>query len=104
MNDNNSVHCLRMFRRSEGGEGDGVTTGLQAFHDGDFDQAMAEAGPATKENINDAMGAYIAMFHESFFILDGPSISVSKEELYRWLDWCVFYGRPRDEYPDAEKD
>ena len=54
-------------------------TGLQVFYDGDFDQAMEEAGPATKENINDAMGAYIAMFHESFFLIDGPSISVSNE-------------------------
>ena len=78
-------------------------TGLQVFYDGDFDQAMEEAGPATKENINDAMGAYIAMFHESFFLIDGPSISVSNEELYRWLNWCVFYGRPRHEYPLAER-
>ena len=78
-------------------------TGLQVFYDGDFDQAMEEAGPATKENINDAMGAYSAMFHESCFLIDGPSISVSNEELYRWLNWCVFYGRPRDEYPLAER-
>ena len=59
---------------------------------------------ATKEHIDDWFGAYSATFHESFFILDGPSISVSDEEVYRWLNWCVFYGRPRDEYPDAEKD
>ena len=79
-------------------------TGLQAFYDGDFDQWMEEAGSATKEHIDDCFGAYSATFHESFFILDGPSISISDEEVYRWLNWCVFYGRPRDEYPDAKKD
>ena len=65
---------------------------------------MAEAGPATREHVDDTLGAYSATFHAPFFLIDGPSVSVSKEELYRWLNWRVFYGRPRDEYPDAEKD
>ena len=65
---------------------------------------MAEAGPATREHVDDTLGAYSATFHAPFFLIDGPSVSASKEELYRWLNWRVFYGRPRDEYPDAEKD
>ncbi len=50
------------------------------------------------------MGAYVKMFKEPFFLIDGPSINVSDEELYRWLNWCIFYGKPRDEYPEANKD
>ncbi len=79
-------------------------TGLQTFYDGDFDQAMEESGPMAREKLDESMGAYVKMFKEPFFLIDGPSINVSDEELYRWLNWCIFYGKPRDEYPEANKD
>ncbi|HCH21541.1 MAG TPA: hypothetical protein DEW10_01740, partial [Bifidobacterium sp.] len=66
--------------------------------------AMEEPGPMTREKLDESMGAYVKMFKEPFFLIDGPSINVSDEELYRWLNWCIFYGKPRDEYPEANKD
>lgn len=55
-------------------------------------------------SLGDLLDDYASTFHAAFFIMgeDGPY--VGKKELRRWLNWCLFYGRPREEYPLANTD
>ncbi|RSX52417.1 hypothetical protein [Bifidobacterium callimiconis] len=54
--------------------------------------------------LGDLLTSYAHVFHEAFFNMgeDGPY--VGEKKLRDWLNWCIFYGRPRDEYPFAAKD
>ena len=81
------------------------TQGLDVFYDGDFEQFLAEDHDATtlKKDIDDALGTYCGMFHGPFFNIEDTSINVSDEELYRWVSWCIFYGRSKEEYPLANQ-
>ena len=82
------------------------TQGLDVFHDGDFEQFLAEDHDETTLNkdTDEALGTYCRMFHGPFFNIEDTSISVSDEELYRWVSWCIFYGRSKDEYPLANRE
>ncbi|PJM75032.1 hypothetical protein [Bifidobacterium simiarum] len=55
-------------------------------------------------SLGDLLEEYANVFHAAFFIMgeDGPY--VSDKELRDWLNWCVFYGKPRDEYPLTNQD
>lgn len=82
------------------------TQGLDVFYDGDFEQFLAEDHDATtlKNDTDDASITYCRMFHEPFFNIEDTSINVSDEELYRWVSWCIFHGRSKDEYPLANEE
>jgi hypothetical protein len=82
------------------------TQGLDVFHDGDFEQFLAEDHDETTLNkdTDEALGTYCRMFHGPFFNIEDTSINVSDEELYRWVSWCIFYGRSKDEYPLANRE
>ena len=74
------------------------TQGLDVFHDGDFEQFLAEDHDETTLNkdTDEALGTYCRMFRGPFFNIENTSISVSDEELYRWVSWCHSRtGRPR---------
>lgn len=79
--------------------------GLNALYDGNFEQFLAEDHDAStlKEDTDDALGTYHHMFHEPFFNIEDNSINVSDDELYRWVSWCIYYGRSKDEYPLANQ-
>lgn len=49
----------------------------------------------------DLLTAYAVSQGVGFFDIEDNSINVTPEELRRWLLWCVYYGRPKDEYPLA---
>ncbi|NMM99735.1 hypothetical protein G1C96_0313 [Bifidobacterium sp. DSM 109958] len=55
-------------------------------------------------SLGDLLSDYAHTFHAAFFVMgeDGPY--VTDKELRDWLNWCVFYGKPRNEYPLANKD
>lgn len=36
-----------------------------------------------------------------FFDIEDTSINVTDDELRRWVLWCVYYGKPKEEYPLA---
>lgn len=82
------------------------TQGLDVFYDSDFEQFLAEDHDAAtlKKDTDDALRTYCSMFHEPFFNIEDTSINVSDEELYRWVSWCIFYGRSKDEYPLANRE
>lgn len=82
------------------------TQGLDVFYDGDFEQFLTEDHDETtlKKDTDDALGTYCGMFHGPFFNIEDTSINVSDEELYRWVSWCIFYGRSKDEYPLANRE
>lgn len=82
------------------------TQGLGVFYDSDFEQFLAEDHDAAtlKKDTDDALRTYCSMFHEPFFNIEDTSINVSDEELYRWVSWCIFYGRSKDEYPLANRE
>ena len=80
-----------------------MAVGLGEWYDGDFDQWMMES-PYSKMSYFDDLGTYSVMFHEPFFDIEGPCTTASEEEIYRWLQWCIFYGKPKEEYPDKPKD
>lgn len=75
--------------------------GLNVAYHGDFERFLAEDHDATtlKKDTADALGVYCVMFHKPFFNTEDNSISISAEELYRWVSWCIYYGRSKDEYP-----
>ncbi|MUH60579.1 hypothetical protein [Bifidobacterium canis] len=79
--------------------------GLNVLYDGNFEQFLAEDHDAStlKEDTDNALGTYCRMFHEPFFNIEENSIRVSAEELYRWVSWCIYYGRSKDEYPLANQ-
>lgn len=81
-------------------------TGLRASYDGDFEQYLAEKHNAAplKRNLAEALITYCGMFHGPFFNIENTSsTNISDEELYRWVSWCIFYGRSKDEYPLANQ-
>ena len=82
------------------------TQGLDVFYDSYFEQFLAEDHDAAtlKKDTDDALRTYCSMFHEPFFNIEDTSINVSDEELYRWVSWCIFYGRSKDEYPLANRE
>ena len=82
------------------------TQGLDVFYDSDFEQFLAKDHDAAtlKKDTDDALRTYCSMFHEPFFNIEDTSINVSDEELYRWVSWCIFYGRSKDEYPLANRE
>ncbi|RYQ09082.1 hypothetical protein PG2093B_1366 [Bifidobacterium pseudolongum subsp. globosum] len=82
------------------------TQGLDVFYDGNFEQFLAEDHDAAtlKQDTDDALVTYCGMFHGPFFNIEDTSINVSDEELYRWVSWCIFYGRSKDEYPLANRE
>ncbi len=82
------------------------TQGLDVFYDGDFEQFLAEDHDATtlKQDTSAALRSYCRMFHGPFFNIENTSsTNISDEELYRWVSWCIFYGRSKEEYPLANQ-
>lgn len=53
-------------------------------------------------SVGDLLTWYSNRFQEAFFDEEGPESRVSDEELTRWLNWCLYYGKPRDEYPPMQ--
>ena len=51
--------------------------------------------------IGDLSTAYFVSQGVGFFDIEDTSINVTNKELRRWLLWCVYYGKPKDEYPLA---
>lgn len=70
------------------------------FWDGDFDSFAADKSAS----IEDSLVAYAHMFHQPFFDIEEQGPFVTDDELHRWVSWCLFYGKPRDEYPLANQD
>ncbi|KAA8831459.1 hypothetical protein EMO89_01620 [Bifidobacterium tissieri] len=70
------------------------------FWDGDFDSFVAN----DTDRVEEALVAYAHMFGRPFFNIEEQGPYVSDDELKRWVDWCLYYGKPRDEYPLANKD
>lgn len=75
--------------------------GFKDFYDGDFEQFLAEdhTSETGEQDARNAMLDYAIMFHEPFINLCEPPVTASMEELYHWASWCIFYGRPKNEYP-----
>lgn len=49
-----------------------------------------------KMNLAEALTVYCGMFHGPFFNIEDTSISIRNDkELYRWVSWRFFYGRPK---------
>lgn len=46
---------------------------------------------------------YHGIFHEPFLNIEDTSVDVSDEQLYRWICWCIFYGKSKKEYPLANQ-
>lgn len=78
--------------------------GLQEFYDGDFEQWMQEQdSESLKDEIDSSMRSYHTLFGEAFFCIGKPMPTYENDEaLNRWVNWCIFYGRPKDEYPGAK--
>ena len=54
-------------------------------------------------SLGDRLTDYANLFHGAFFHVAEQGPFATERELKHWLDWCLFYGRPRDEYPLAEE-
>lgn len=67
---------------------------------GDFDSFCADKSLTTSQLLD----AYADMFHRAFFRRGVSESKMSDEQLERWLNWCLYYGRPREDYPLAGKD
>ncbi len=86
--------------------------GLQVHYHGDFEQFLEEGrheGPMQRK-LNSLAQCFHAMFHRpSYFLNEHDQIIneydpiIPDEDLYRWLGWCIYYGRPKEEYPDAQR-
>ena len=70
------------------------------FWDGDFDSFVAD----DSASMGDLLEAYAHMFHRPFFNIEAQGPFVTDDELNRWVSWCLFYGKPRNEYPLAGKE
>ncbi|WP_026644989.1 hypothetical protein [Bifidobacterium sp. AGR2158] len=53
-------------------------------------------------SVGDLSTAYFRSQGVGFFNIEDDSINVTGKELQRWMLWCVYYGRPKEEYPLAE--
>lgn len=51
--------------------------------------------------IGDLLTAYSVSQGNGFFDIEDTSINVTDDELRRWVLWCNYYGKPKDEYPRA---
>lgn len=52
--------------------------------------------------LGDLLTAYAVSHGAGFFDIEDTSINVTDKELHRWVSWCNYYGRPKEEYPLAE--
>lgn len=68
--------------------------------DGDFDSFVADDSATT----GDLLDCYSDLFERPFFNIEAQGPFVSDKELRRWVSWCLFYGKPRDEYPLTNQD
>lgn len=70
-------------------------------YDGDFDQWLEESLQCEpmRQALGSSMTSYALMFHEPFFNIEDASINVTDSELFRWVNWCIFYGKPKNQYP-----
>lgn len=66
--------------------------------DADFEAFCKEARDIPD---GDLLSAYAVSHGAGFFDIEDTSINVTQEELRRWLLWCNYYGRPKEEYPLA---
>ena len=66
--------------------------------DADFEAFCKEARDIPS---GDLLSAYAVSHGVGFFDIEDTSINVTQEELRRWLLWCNYYGRPKEEYPLA---
>lgn len=76
-------------------------SGLDAARTDSFERFLADGidGNTLQNAIGNASIVYHSKFHEPFLNIEDTSIDVSDEELYRWLCWCIFYERSKEEYP-----
>lgn len=51
----------------------------------------------------DLLTAYAVSHGNGFFNIEDTSINVTDDELRRWVLWCNYYGKPKDEYPLANQ-
>lgn len=80
--------------------------GRRTSYNGDFARYLAEkrATATLKMSLAEALTVYCGVFHDSFLNIEDTSISIcDDEELYRRVSWCIFYGRPKKEYPLANR-
>ncbi|MBT1181179.1 hypothetical protein JS531_04165 [Bifidobacterium sp. CP2] len=73
---------------------------MRYFWDGDFDSFVADDTAPVETSLD----SYADMFGKPFFQIGAQGPYVNDDELKRWVDWCLFYGKSRDEYPLANRD
>lgn len=81
-----------------------MTNGFCEIYDGNFEQWMAEEAKSSGESMDDSFSCYCRMFHKPFYDIENANVNISEEELRRWINWCIFYGKPREKYPPAMQD
>ncbi|TPF96862.1 hypothetical protein EP30_05460 [Bifidobacterium sp. UTCIF-39] len=73
---------------------------MRYLWDGDFDSFVNDESAT----VEDLLDCYSDLFEQPFFNIEAQGPFVTDNELRRWVAWCLFYGRPRDEYPLANQD
>ena len=72
----------------------------EASRDKDFEDFCNDG---SELSIGDLLTWYANRFKTAFFHV-GETLLITDKELERWLNWCLYYGKPRDEYPFANQD
>ncbi|MBT1166734.1 hypothetical protein [Bifidobacterium simiarum] len=75
-------------------------TPLKYFSDEGLDSLVSDKSLKT----GDLLTFYANMFKKPFFNIEAQGPFVSDEELRRWVAWCIYEGRSRDEYPLVNQD
>jgi hypothetical protein len=67
-----------------------------------FEEYREDASDMTTDDLLDDY-AFSHISKDPFYIIDGPAIKTTDAELREWLLWCLFYKKPKDEYPLAKQ-
>jgi len=76
-----------------------TATALAPAYGGDF-EAFLHDDDAT---MGELLTSYARNFHEPFIDLAHP-MYVTDEEARRCIEWCLFYGKPKKDYPPLNRD
>lgn len=77
-----------------------MTTALKDLYDGSFEQYVAE-GKSDPTPLTTLEQAYVMAFGGPLFVIGHQYPDFTEDQLRECLDWCLYYGRPKEDYPKA---